>query len=456
MSFANAGSLIAQTASSFTLTPAGAGNLIVLVIINRDNSSVTVTGVSSSNVTWVQAGTSFAGSTNAMTASTWLGTVTAASAATVTISWSGTTPTARVAGREFSSTAGSWALDAQSGLDSGGTNAWPSLPPSAGAGDLYLGFAIDSGSASAGSTTGYTYQSTPQGNGVAYNPACGAGATGPTWGDSGQAFGQMVLVRETGAAAASPPGTLLAPPGRQSPLAFRFLAPAASPVPSAYVSSSDSGSAAESSSTALASADTAAAAESSSTALSSGDTGGAAESSSTAVASADTASAAESSSTALSDPDTGSAAESSSTALSSGDTGTGADAGTATAPAGPPGAPLIPPGRRSPAAFRFRAPTPPVPAAVAYVADSDSGTAREGELIEIPPPPAPQGGWWQYLEICRYREQERQFWAANPPMSCPRCGEPLTNAPPTDSGSSVELFCRFDGWEFPGDWRPPI
>lgn len=68
---------------------------------------------------------------------------------------------------------------------------------------------------------------------------------------------------------------------------------------------------------------------------------------------------------------------------------------------------------------------------------------------------AKQGGWWQYLEIRRYAQQEREFWATNPPMACPQCGEPLTNAPPTDSGSSVELYCRFDGWQFPGDWVHP-
>lgn len=66
-----------------------------------------------------------------------------------------------------------------------------------------------------------------------------------------------------------------------------------------------------------------------------------------------------------------------------------------------------------------------------------------------------QGGWWQLLEIRKYAEQERQFYASNPPFSCPRCGEPLTNAPPTDSGSSVELYCRFDGWQFPRDWVRP-
>lgn len=66
-----------------------------------------------------------------------------------------------------------------------------------------------------------------------------------------------------------------------------------------------------------------------------------------------------------------------------------------------------------------------------------------------------QGGWWQLLEINRYREQEFAYYASVPPMACPNDGEPLTNAPPSDAGSSVELFCRFDGWQFPRDWNRP-
>lgn len=63
--------------------------------------------------------------------------------------------------------------------------------------------------------------------------------------------------------------------------------------------------------------------------------------------------------------------------------------------------------------------------------------------------------WWQYLDILKHKEQEFQFYATRPPMSCPRCGEPLMNAPPTDAGSSVELYCRFDGWQYPRDWVHP-
>ena len=122
----------------------------------------------------------------------------------MTISWSGTAPGDFVAGHEFSSTVGSWALDTQGHVDSSGTNTWASLTP-AGAGELYFGYCADAGSAAAGSTSGYTYEVDAQSNGLAFNPACTGSAQAPVWGDAGQAFGVMVLVKETAAAFTAPP-----------------------------------------------------------------------------------------------------------------------------------------------------------------------------------------------------------------------------------------------------------
>ena len=64
-----------------------------------------------------------------------------------------------------------------------------------------------------------------------------------------------------------------------------------------------------------------------------------------------------------------------------------------------------------------------------------------------------QGGWWQLLSIIEYAKQEREFYDAQPPMACPRCGEPMRGAPPADSGATVELFCKFDGFQYPRDWH---
>lgn len=64
------------------------------------------------------------------------------------------------------------------------------------------------------------------------------------------------------------------------------------------------------------------------------------------------------------------------------------------------------------------------------------------------------GGWWQLVSIIDYARQEREFYQGQPPMACPHDGEPLQIAPPTDAGSSVDLFCRFDGFQYPRDWDP--
>ena len=91
----------------------------------------------------------------------------------------GSTPsTIRGAGQEFSATSGGWQLDSQASLNSGGTNTWPSLTPAA-SGELYFGWAYDSGSATGGSTPGYSYFADGNGNGLAYNVSCAEGRQPP-------------------------------------------------------------------------------------------------------------------------------------------------------------------------------------------------------------------------------------------------------------------------------------
>ena len=65
------------------------------------------------------------------------------------------------------------------------------------------------------------------------------------------------------------------------------------------------------------------------------------------------------------------------------------------------------------------------------------------------------GSWWQLLDVLKYREEEFSWWATSPPMACPLCGEPLRNAPSTDSAAQTELYCLFDGWRYPEDWIRP-
>jgi hypothetical protein len=59
--------------------------------------------------------------------------------------------------------------------------------------------------------------------------------------------------------------------------------------------------------------------------------------------------------------------------------------------------------------------------------------------------------WQQLGDIAREAAAEREAERSRPPVACPRCGEPLEPGPP---GSSAELHCRFDGFQFPRDWHP--
>jgi hypothetical protein len=65
------------------------------------------------------------------------------------------------------------------------------------------------------------------------------------------------------------------------------------------------------------------------------------------------------------------------------------------------------------------------------------------------------GSWWGLVEVKRQADMEWEAYASRPPTACPIDGEPLINGPSTDSGSGVQLYCKFDGWQYPRDWHPP-
>jgi hypothetical protein len=79
-------------------------------------------------------------------------------------------------------------------------------------------------------------------------------------------------------------------------------------------------------------------------------------------------------------------------------------------------------------------------------------------LLAPPPvPPAPPvGSWWGLVSVLEHRRQEAEAWDSMPPMACPNDGEPLINAPATMAGSGCQLYCKYDGWQYPRDWRPDV
>ena len=65
--------------------------------------------------------------------------------------------------------------------------------------------------------------------------------------------------------------------------------------------------------------------------------------------------------------------------------------------------------------------------------------------------------WWQLNDVQEQSRQEFEWSLDNEPISCPRDGEPFTNATASDKAGEegTEKFCRFCGFRFPRDWVRP-
>ena len=45
---------------------------------------------------------------------------------------------------------------------------------------------------------------------------------------------------------------------------------------------------------------------------------------------------------------------------------------------------------------------------------------------------------------------------SRPPLACPNDGEPLSPPPNRPSGATMELYCKYCGWQYPRDWVAPV
>lgn len=220
MTIANIGTGKWAYASGFSLTPAGTGHFILLSVITTSISKWATAVSNAGNVTW----TVFAGPTtftnNAVSETLFLGQVNSTAAQNQTITFNSGTPTARIAYQEFSTTAGFAfiSLDASGTIDVTSFGSLPPVTPTA-IGRTYWAFGWDTGNATAGSTSGYTYAVDPiNGNLQAYNTSCANATQTPNIGDTGNGIsgiGVMIfeatgsLTAHPGVAAAT--GTALAP-----------------------------------------------------------------------------------------------------------------------------------------------------------------------------------------------------------------------------------------------------
>ena len=193
--------------STLSITPANVGD-VVLLVTSVNSLSITCTGLSSSNATWTASST--VNNDGVHTLQMWKGVVTAASTATVTATWSGSVAALDIELCAFSihsSTACSWSWGSGGGGTGGTGTTFNFSSITSGSGDLgeaYFGYASVAGTASAGSTSGFTYNVDGNGNLQTYDLALAAstlytpnGAQSPS-GTYGTVAGIIQAVSGTG------------------------------------------------------------------------------------------------------------------------------------------------------------------------------------------------------------------------------------------------------------------
>lgn len=62
------------------------------------------------------------------------------------------------------------------------------------------------------------------------------------------------------------------------------------------------------------------------------------------------------------------------------------------------------------------------------------------------------GSWWALDSVLKEQAEEADFYRSALPVACPNDGEPLVPGPSSDP--SVQLYCPYDGWQFPRDFNP--
>ena len=159
-------------ANTLSVSPVTSGDIEVLAVQAQPESSAAVASVSGGGVsTWSKA-IAYPGSATEADVEIWWGKVTSTGSSTITVTWSGSTPTYReLDAQEFSAGSGAtWSLDRTNDASNSTETSYnmASLSPT-GTGELYFGMAVVGGAATAGSSSGFTYAVDDNANLVAYD-----------------------------------------------------------------------------------------------------------------------------------------------------------------------------------------------------------------------------------------------------------------------------------------------
>ena len=161
----------ANGTASLPVSPVQVGDALVMVV-KISSSTVTVSSVSGGGASWVKV-EAFAG-TSGKDVELWLGSVTTPGSQTVSVTYSGSVSSddVELAAQEFTAGLGAatvWSKDSAGGQLNSSVAAFPSLT-AATSGELYFGYIRGSGTFS-GSSPGWTYVGTSDGNEVTFDPA---------------------------------------------------------------------------------------------------------------------------------------------------------------------------------------------------------------------------------------------------------------------------------------------
>lgn len=156
----------ATGATTLSVNPQHVGDALILGAFV--NGSQSITSISGGGATWQKLARGYPGSYGSV--ELWLGTVTATGSSTITVTFSSSVATTVVglSAQEYTNGTGAsttWANDivGLNGTSSSTTVTYPTVKPSVASGELYVGIANTGNAASAGSTTGYTYDTATYG-----------------------------------------------------------------------------------------------------------------------------------------------------------------------------------------------------------------------------------------------------------------------------------------------------
>lgn len=198
----------AGTTSTQAVTPTATQNILVACsLLNNTARTATVSGGGCTD--WARVGTVYNDTFYLCDWEIWFGRIITPGAATITWTWNGSVASTNLGlwVQEFASTVPcTWAGDVSAGRTntSSTTVTYPTVAPTSGTAELYVGVMYHDNPGTAGSTAGFTYKPNLAAGSMVYNPAVVA-SSAPTMTQSPTATSAGIAALITATPLATPP-----------------------------------------------------------------------------------------------------------------------------------------------------------------------------------------------------------------------------------------------------------